>query len=266
MSIARDDWIDAQYNTAAFESDGLNVEKRWNTSLQATEISTGWWLDPKSKDFGPNAKFYQHDVAEAKKLLAAAGFSDGTEITSNHFTSAQYGSEFPKLVELWEGMAAESGIRFKKNILNYNSDFLPNIRDARGAFSGISYKTGPPAPTSDPVDRLAFEFTKGSPVGFLGMDVAGRGDGSGDPHIEEQIKNAKSDFDTERRRKTVHELQRYLADAQYCIRWPGGATTFDLVWPAVQNYRVYPPGTNSANQIASLTWWLDETKPPLGKA
>jgi peptide/nickel transport system substrate-binding protein len=265
MSIARDDWIDAQYNTKTFESEGLKVEKRWSTALAATETSTGWWLDPRGKDFGPNARYYQRDIAEAKKLLVAAGFPDGPEIISNHFTSSQYGSGFPKLVELWEGMAAESGFRFRKNIINYNSDFLPNIRDSQGRFSGVSYKTGPPAPTNDPVDRLAYEFSTKSVVGFHGFDVAGKGDGSGDPYIESQLNKAKVDFDAEKRRAVVHDLQRYLAEAQYCIRWPGGSTSFDLVWPAVRNYRVFLPGTNSANLVAGTTWWLDQGLPPLAK-
>ena len=39
-----------------------------------------WHLDPQGKDFCPNAKFFTHDVAEAKKLVAAAGFAGGLEV------------------------------------------------------------------------------------------------------------------------------------------------------------------------------------------
>jgi len=33
----------------------IDGETRWNTALRANEFE-GWWLDPRSKDFGPNAK------------------------------------------------------------------------------------------------------------------------------------------------------------------------------------------------------------------
>ena len=73
MSIDRDAWLDAQYNTSSFEEQGLPITKRWNTALEANDNTTGWWLDPKDKAFGPNAKYFERNVAEAKKLLAAAG-------------------------------------------------------------------------------------------------------------------------------------------------------------------------------------------------
>ena len=75
MSWDRDLCIDAFYNVDEFEAEGLPVETRWNTDCRAT--GTGWWLDPQGKDFGPNAKYFKHNVAEAKKLLAAAGFANG---------------------------------------------------------------------------------------------------------------------------------------------------------------------------------------------
>ena len=64
----------------------------------------------------------------------------------------------------------------------------------------------------------------------------------------------------------MHELQRYLADQMYTIRWPGGASGFELAWPSVRNYRVYRPGSQAINLTNSSTWWLDETLPPFKKS
>jgi ABC-type transport system substrate-binding protein len=266
VSIARDEWIEAQYNTRAFESQGLPVEKRWNSSLQALDVLEGWWLDPRSKAFGPNAKYYEHNVADAKKLLSAAGYgNEGPEITSNHFTSGQFGTDFPKLVELWEGMAAESGIRFKKNIVDYSGAYLA-LRDTNGKFGGVSYKNGPPAPTSDATDRLSFEYTQSGGVGFHGFDLAGKGDFSGDPYLETELRKARFEVDTEKRRAIVHDVQRYLAGQIYSLRWPGGATAFELVWPSIRNFRVYWPGTALPTLVSNTTWWLDDTQAPLKKS
>jgi len=265
MSIGRDDWLDAQYNTASFASAGLPVTKRWNTALEASENNTGWWLDPKSKDFGPNAKYLQRNVAEAKKLLSAAGHADGVELISNHFTTSQHGPDFVKLIELWESMSGEAGFKYEKNIIQY-TDYLRNFRDTQGKWPGVSYKLGPPAPSSDPTARLTYEFSTKGGVGFHGFDAAGKGDQSGDPYVESQLTKARGDFDTERRRGIVHDLQRYLADAMYTIRWPGGASSFELTWPALRNYRVFRPGSQQANLVASTTWWLDETQLPFKKS
>ena len=68
----------------------MPVESRWNTALVGSY--EGWWLDPKGKDFGPNAKYFQHDLAEAKKLLAAAGYPNGFETTSHYVTGPELGA------------------------------------------------------------------------------------------------------------------------------------------------------------------------------
>ncbi|MDQ6833740.1 MAG: ABC transporter substrate-binding protein, partial [Chloroflexota bacterium] len=60
---------------------------------------TSWWLDPRSADMGPNAKYYKRDVDAAKKLMADAGFAGGLKVP---FVSTQnaYGNTFNSSIEL----------------------------------------------------------------------------------------------------------------------------------------------------------------------
>jgi hypothetical protein len=66
MTIDRDLFIDTFYNVASFEKSGLDMATGLSTAVRCD--SPGWWLDPKGKDFGPNAKYFKYDLAEAKKL------------------------------------------------------------------------------------------------------------------------------------------------------------------------------------------------------
>jgi ABC-type transport system substrate-binding protein len=64
MTIDRDLFIDTTFNVPQFAAEGMAMETRWSTALPPT--FEGWWLDPKSKEFGPNAKYYMYNVPEAK--------------------------------------------------------------------------------------------------------------------------------------------------------------------------------------------------------
>ena len=122
MAWDRDTWINAFYNVSDFASQGMTVDSRWNSALTARW--DGWWLDPKGKDFGPNARYYRHDLPEAKKLLAAAGYPNGLDVTSHHIITNEV-ANLSKYAETVDGMVNEAGIRIKINIVDTpgHSDF-----------------------------------------------------------------------------------------------------------------------------------------------
>jgi hypothetical protein len=52
----------------------------------------------------------------------------------------------------------------------------------------------------------------------------------------------------------------------YSIRWTGGATGFELAWPALKNYRVYNTlGTSSDSRVHPY-FWFDQTQPSFRRA
>jgi peptide/nickel transport system substrate-binding protein len=259
MLMDRDLIIEVARNVSKFTSEGLPVETRWNSNLQCT--FDGWWLDPQSKDFGPNAKYFVHNVPEAKKLMSAAGLAGGVDVISSHITTNEYGTDFPKMVEVVEGMMAEGGFRFRKNIVNYGSEFIPRYRDGKGNYEGLSYKRGPTPPADDAVAYLMFfNYSKGG-VAFYGYDAAGKGDNSGDPKVDDLLLKARGEIDNAKRQALIYEVQRYLGGKQYNVRWAGGSNAFALTWPIVKNFMVYQGGAPLENW-----YWLDESLPPARKA
>jgi peptide/nickel transport system substrate-binding protein len=255
MAMNRDLWIEVVYNTDNLAKEGLPVETRWNTALSG-DVFEGWWLDPKGKDFGPNGKFYQHNVAEAKKLLAAAGYT--TVELQSHIVSTGFGPDFLKLIEILEGFVAEASFKLTPHLTDYQTDYIPNYRDNSGRFSGVAYKSGPAPAAADAVARLEFDFHSKSSDHWYGYDAGGKGDFSGDPFVDQTIEKAKVEFDDKKRLEMVHALQRHLAKTQYAIRHPGGASGYDLVWPAVRNYGVFR--SDQPTRLRATTWWLDASK------
>jgi ABC-type transport system substrate-binding protein len=268
MGYDRDLWIDVWNNAPKFEAEGLPIERRWFSSLNSiSESYDGWRLEPRdAKAFGPNAKYFQHNVAEAKKLLAAAGFPNGFEVVATGPKGTDYGVDFPKQMEVRQGMQAEIGIKFQNNLIEYQTEFIPRYRDVNGNFEGVAYRSGPPPTSSDPVGVLTFWYYSKAGTSFLGFDGAGKGDGSGDPQVDAEIKKAQQEFDTAKRKTITQDLDRYLAQKMYVLQGLGGASSFTLAWAAVQNFEAFKGANQNTNRVQNMNWWLDDTKAPLKKA
>ena len=236
------------------------MKTSWSTTVQNNYFAA-WWLDPQGKDFGPNAKYFMHDVSEAKKLVSAAGFANGVETTSNMVSGSDYGLDYQKQVDILEGMCNEAGFKFNRSLMNYQSEFIAKIRDAQGNFDGIAWKLLTPAVPPDGIEAQVAYFSKGGGATFQGIDPDGKGTFAGDPYIEDTIQKARGELDANKAHGYVQDIQRYVAGKGYMWRFPGGATGIDVAWPAVRNFDVYQ-GENRSHFFE----WLDQSLPPFKKS
>jgi peptide/nickel transport system substrate-binding protein len=256
MSYDRELFIDTFYNVSDFEKQGLPVDVRWNSHLPLID---GWWVDPRNeKEFGSNAKYFKHDVPEAKKLLAAAGHGSGLDVVATFIGGANYGTDYQRQIEVLHGLSSEAGFKYKNNVIDYQTEFLPKYRDAQGQHEGLTYKQGP-RPSEDPAARTEFDFHSKSGQNFLGFDAAGKGDRSGDPFVDNLLIKARGEVDEKKRKAMLLELQNYLAKTMYGIRFPGGASGFGLAWPALGNFNAF----RGDNRSVLYNYWVDDTKAPL---
>ncbi len=255
----RDAYLETFYNVAKFEAAGLPVATRYHTALVAT--FHGWWLDPQGKDFGANAKYFKHDLPEAKKLLAAGGYSNGFETTSNYVTTPEL-SLTPKHAEVLDGFARELGIKVNQRSIDYTKEYIPLFRDGKGQYEGWTYTSTVGAPTGgEAIIELANQYwSKSGSANYVGMSVNGKNDQSGDPQVDSLVEKGRLERDTEKRRQIVFEIQRYLAKPAYALRTPGMARAFLVAWPCVGNFQLW----EAARQ--NYQWWVDDTKAPIAKA
>jgi peptide/nickel transport system substrate-binding protein len=252
MVLDRDLFLDARANVNAFEAAGLTMERAWEASLQA-DTWQGWYLNPRDeKAFGPNAKYFKKDYAEAKKLLEAAGFTGPCDIEVHHpLEGADFptGPIFTRDMEIILGMVDESKL-FKVNRIGHRfvPDFLPNYRSSGGKHNGIGFMLN--AQTLDPTSYL---YTFYHPSGSFTQGT--------DNTFKSQIEAAMQEFDDARRKAIVHELQRYEGQMLFHPRL-ASTTAFLVHWPVVRNIQVHQGGTGRR----MTTIFLDPSRPPLKKA
>jgi ABC-type transport system substrate-binding protein len=264
MAMDRDLYIDTWANVSQFKTDGLEVETKWNTAARPSDYK-GWYLDPQSKDFGENSKYFEHNLAEAKKLMSAAGYS-GQTLDSNEAAGTNYGLNYPPQIESVLGMAAEAGFKFSRLQHQAPAPWNAEWRDSRGFFDGIAFRLTPvPA---EPGDGLYALYNKSGSLNY-GFDREGKGvatkDGPfmGDPTCDDLTQKMRTEFDNEKRIEHAHELQRYLGKMQYFHHALGSATGFNVAWPSVRNFSVF---NGLAWGYLWKRYWVDDTQPPIKRA
>jgi peptide/nickel transport system substrate-binding protein len=262
MAMDRDLYADVVGNVSKFADEGLPVDTAWNAGLAPSDYA-GWWLDPQGSDFGENAKYYQHDIAEAKKLLAAANYPDGIEVIANYISGTGYGPAYQANLQPILGMGADAGFKFKETEQNYQTNWPDEFRDSHGFFDGLAFRLTPvPA---EPREALFSLYNQAGSLNY-GFDPDGKGVPSrtgpflGDPTCDDLTSKLRITFDSKEAISIAHELQQYLGKQQYIHRALASATSFDVAWPAVRNFSVFN----------GLSWgylwkryWIDKTKAPL---
>jgi peptide/nickel transport system substrate-binding protein len=270
MLVDREAYVDVIDNRDNFRRDGIEIPYRINSVIPG-----GWgdyWLDPTSKDFGSNAKYLSFDQAEAKKLMAAAGFANGVEVDFNFLSTGQFGAVYNRVAEIYAGMLREGGFRLRMNGMEFNN-WVDNISQGYRAapykagqkkgFLGIGMQGERGYPTAA---VLAYNQFNTAGQGYRGMTPDGRNVADGDPKCQDLTLKINAEYDTKKQIALVHELTRYATGMAYYIPQASAAKAFSLWWPAVSNIGAETayPGTNIWQTRAN--WWIDTTKPPLGRA
>ncbi len=254
MSWDRDLYMDTFMNVGKFRDQGIPVDSRLSTSLIGT--FEGWWIDPRSKDFGPNAKNFEHNIAEAKKLLAAAGHPNGFNMTSHYVTTTELGTT-PNHAQVIDNFAADIGLKITQHSIAYLKEYVPGYRDGHGQYEGWAYvSTAGGATGGHATGAMASEFWSKGGAAFKGFSTTGKNDQAGDPKVDEILEKARVERDAAKGKALIAELQRYLGGKMYNLSLPGYATGLTVAWPALGNFRVFE-GARTHYKL-----WIDQTKPP----
>jgi peptide/nickel transport system substrate-binding protein len=176
------------------------------------------WSLPFDK-LGEGARYYKHDPAEAKKLLAAAGYPNGFPGTMCFTT---YGSTIlVDSMQLVQKDLKAVGIDVKIDQKEYGAYIATCFY---GKFDSMTY--GPQTGFLEPDNFL---FGQYYPEELKNQSHIT------DPVVADMLKNQRRTADPTKRRELIYDIQRHLAKQQYYVQMPSGV--YIAVWEgALKNY------------------------------
>ena len=255
-----------------------------------------FWLDPKSDEFGPNAKYFQLNRAEAQKLMDAAGYPDGVQALVHN--TADYGAATNNLYAACIATVAESGFQmeiFSKEYAAYiasifrgnfpdNWDgesshlaigpFYGGATDPEDLFAAVYSRTsgrhnwGSSGRTPDNRDAVLALDTGGNAESWSPVDADTFGHPNaaigGGPELDETLHQMFEDqralLDLEERIEAINDIQRYLAEQMYYVPYVAtpGVYAFNP-WVKQNDYEnVHPKTTYGWGGAFEPFVWMDQ--------
>jgi ABC-type transport system substrate-binding protein len=251
MLLDRDAWIDAFYNTSEFQKAGYPTDVRWSSHISSG--FEGHWVDPRTAAMGEGGKYFKKNVAEAKKLLEAAGYPNGIETDFAWIATSEYGTIFPKQAEVTRGMLEESGL-FKLKQVNpdYQTEYLPKYFYNQTNFKGMFAH---PAGFTD-VDQFMFAWYHST-----GSRQEVNPVGSPDLKLDGLVTRQRQELDAARRTDVIKEIQQYMATQMHVVPIGGQSPPISLAWPWIGNAGVFRPWEeNSSRDSTETKLWFDRSK------
>ena len=232
-------------NLGQFEQAGIPVESRMATHIKSGGIGFPYWLNPEENKLGDLSKNYLFSIAEAKKLLSAAGVANGFEIDGYMNGGTEYGTAvYPELVQVTIDQWKQNiNVSVKLNRPPY-AEFLPTIYQQRN-FKGICVQQ--PEFTYNEIGQELFQWFHSKGQRYKSLPAPPGKDAKADDFIDRQ----QRELDDNKRTAIIQDFQKYMAEMMYTIPGDGVSGGFGFQQPWYKN-TAFP---------AYLHWIDDKNKP-----
>ena len=173
----------------------------------------------------PQGKLWDYNVAEAKKLMAAAiGEGKTIETTWDHADAVIYTQAYVDTATLAQAQLKEIGINVKDQVAPYAQYISTTYQ---GQYEGMGHS---PRAVAYWLDFVTERFTQKPKRGRINLSYVN------DPKLEVLLDKQRGQFKLEERLGTVKQIEELVAEEQYEIYFSTDTRTF--FWnPELQNYR-----------------------------
>jgi ABC-type transport system substrate-binding protein len=180
------------------------------------------------KDLGAAAKYWEHNPAEAKALLAAAG-QPSINTTLDHADASVYGQSYVDAITLFVAQLKDIGV----NVTARQAPYAQYIGTTyQGQYEGMGY-----SPSTIPywldylTDKLYWDTNRG-PAGRARVNLSY----VQNPQLNQLLDKQRGQFNQNERKATIKEIESICAEEQYEIFMSTNTRTF--FWdPKIINYR-----------------------------
>jgi ABC-type transport system substrate-binding protein len=248
MSFNRGDLAEYFTNAQKLTSSGLPSRALWTDHVSA--MFPGVSLDPEdTKTYGPNSQYFHYDVAEAKKLVAAAGFT-GKQINMRY---DMVSAAVQRNGQVFSDQLRQAGWNVNEEVVDRDSYYLPKVNRGRGNFEGLFH------------ENYAYQLT---PESFIyssfhpasASTLVREGDF---PRLTEQLNAIAREFDARKRVGMVQDFARQAAADMPGLPVGSLSPAYRLAWPWVANVGVlkwWAGGAVAKNSEILPRFWYDKSK------
>lgn len=203
-------------NKEAFRAAGIEVEVSFMTHIGYNPV---WYLDPRKGELGPASQNHLFDVAEARKLFAAAGYPNGIELDFYQTnTESAANEELTTLIQdAWQ----------RTGLVKLNRKQVPNVEFSdqillQSNFTGIARPN--PVGGNDPDAQWIRQWHS------TGESTVWK-----DPKVDDIIMRQRRETDMQKRIEILKEFQRYAAETFYQFPGNGLIGSFGFWWDWLRN-------------------------------
>jgi peptide/nickel transport system substrate-binding protein len=184
--------------------------------------------------FDPDVKPLPFDPAQAKKLLAEAGFPQGIELSLNTYTGSIVNME--QVAQAIQGYLANVGIRTKVRHFADVGQYLAAFRG--GKLDGITMASWGYNSVFDTDAIYYIHFKKGEPYAY-----------NTSPDMDAMLDEARATVDPKKRQQLYSKLQQLIVEQAY---W--GTLYAQFTIEAVSNKLNYEASGDEIMRVYSATW------------
>ena len=233
-------------NKDQFEAEGIEIEIAPMTHLTR---NFAYWLDPEKGELGELSANYLYDVAEAKKLMVAAGYNDPIDI--DYYVLPSGDGVVPENDQLVIDSLNQSGIFRVNTIRSVNTVAHRNCRSL-GECDGL-VQSG----TSEDADFIIFRdyHSEGNTAGEQAYP---------DPRIDAVAEAQRKEMDVPKRMELLKDFQMIAAELMPTIPYIHQYTSFHFRWPWLHNLNYGSTGVGLPSGrpvLGGHLHWLDADMP-----